>query len=163
MTDPFALHHDGLVQVHRALSGAFATVIAAPDLPHIIPAARTAAGFLNGHHMMESEVLFPGLRKRARLRSTDVGFLDACDREHHELHLLNERLLAAATAPHPAKIAIVSLARDIATHLAIHTKEEEAGLSPERLSEVISIEGFLEIGRELEDARARALAALGQQ
>lgn len=159
MPDPFALHHDGLVQVHRALADAFSTVITAPDLPTVIPAARRAGGFLGGHHMFESEGLFPGLRKRGRLRSTDVGFLDACDREHHELHLLNERMLAAANAPHPAMIAIVSLARDIAAHLAVHTKEEEAGLAPERIREMITVEEFLEIGRELEAIRLRATSA----
>ena len=156
MSDPFTLQHEGLVHVHRLLAGAFSTVIAAPDLAQLVPAARTAGGFLAGHHAMESDVLFPGLRRHGKLRSTDVAFLDAFDREHHELHLLCDRLLAAANAPHPTVIAIVSLARDIATRLAVHTKEEEDRLTPERLREMITVDGFLEVGREIDAARERA-------
>lgn len=156
MSDPFTLQHEALVHIHRLLSAAFSTVIAAPDLPELVPAARTAGGFLAGHHAMESDVLFPGLRRHGRLRSTDIHFLDACDREHHELHQLNDRLLAAASAPHPTTLAIVSLARDIAARLAVHTKEEEDGLAPERLREMITVEGFREVGREIEAARERA-------
>lgn len=156
MSDPFTLQHEGLVHVHKLLAAAFSTVIAAPDLPQLVPAARTAGGFLAGHHAMESDILFPGLRTRGRLRSTDIHFLDARDREHHELHRLTERLLAAANAPHPTKIAIVSLAQDIAARLAVHTKEEEDGLAPDRLREMITLDGLVEVSRELDAARQRA-------
>src|SRR5690606_28163546 len=105
MSDLYVLQFEGLVTVHRALDDAFAAVAAAPPAG-VVPAARAAGGFLLGHHAAESDILFPGLRRAGRLRSTDASALDARDREHHDLHALCERLLAASAAPD-----IVALAR----------------------------------------------------
>jgi hypothetical protein len=162
MTDPYTLQHEGLVGVHRALADAFAPIVAGATTPLdvLVPQARGAASFLLAHHDMESKGLFPGLRRYGRLRSSDVSFLDACDREHHALHELCDRLLAAAAAPHPSAATIAGLARDTLAVLAPHTREEEAGLAPANLRLMIDVPGLTELGHELEAMRARALAKL---
>ena len=158
-SDPYVAQHEGLVQVHLALGGALRTVASTPaetSLADLVPQALAAGNFLLGHHHAESAVLFPGLRRLGRLRSADVAFLDACDREHRALHDLCERLLGAAGAPHPAAPAIISLAGEVATLLSAHVAEEEAGLAPERLRAMIDLAGLEEIGRELEEIRRQA-------
>lgn len=154
--DPFVLQYEGLVKVHQALVTALGGVAAADDLPLelLVTHARGAGGFLLGHHHAESTVLFPGLRRLGRLRSSDVAFLDAREREHHDLHALTERLLEAAAAPHPSAASISELARALLESFVPHVKEEEAGLSPDRLATMIDEAGLAEIGRELEALRA---------
>ena len=164
MTDPFAAQHDGLVTVHRAITDAFAPIVAGIKTPLdvLVEQTRGAASFLLAHHNMESHGLFPGLRRYGRLRSADVAFLDGCDRDHHELHTLCEQLLATAAAPHPTAIALTGLARDTLALLQSHTREEEVGLAPDRLRLMIDEVGLVELGRELEAMRARLLAQLAR-
>jgi hypothetical protein len=156
---PVDLHvaqHEGLVQVHRALSAALSEVASTPaDAPadQLVPKALGAGRFLLGHHHVESAVLFPGLRRLGRLRTSDVAVLDACDREHRELHALCERPLASASAPHPVVGEIVLVARDLEASFMDHIAGEEAGLAPEQLRAMIDRRGLEEIGRELEALR----------
>ena len=152
MPDIYTAHHDGLVQVHRALAASFQAVIAAEHAPlaELVPLARRAGGFLLGHHEAEDKVLFPGYRKYGRLRSTDVAFLDTRDAEHHALHALCERFNAAVEAPR-----IIGYARELASMLAAHVAIEEEGLSPERTREMIDVAGYEALSRELEEHRAR--------
>jgi hemerythrin-like domain-containing protein len=152
--DPFIEAHDGLVTIHHALIGSLHAVSAATQIEVIVPQALSAGGFLLGHHQAEDTILFPGLRRLGRLRSTDVAFLETCDRAHHELHALCDRLLGAAKASHPDAKEIARLARETQQALSAHVAEEEAGLAPERLREMISAEGLLEIRRQSEAARA---------
>lgn len=162
MTDVYEAHHAGLVGVHRALADAFAPLVAGAHTPLeiLVPQARGATSFLLAHHEMESKGLFPGLRRYGKLRSADVAFLDACDREHQALHALCDHLFAAVTALHPVATTITNLARDIMAVLAPHTREEETVLTPERLRLVITEPDFAELGRELEAMRAQLLAKL---
>lgn len=153
--DPFVEQHAGLCTVHHALLGSLHAALAATSLEVLVPQARAAGAFLVGHHHAEDTALFPGLRRRGRLRSSDVTFLDACDRAHRELHALSERLLACASASHPDAAEIALAARETRALLSLHVAEEEAGLTPERLREMIDEGGLLEIGRELEALRAR--------
>ena len=152
--DPFAEQHAGLVTIHHALVGSLHAVAAATSLDVIVPQAIAAGRFLHGHHEAERTVLFPGLRRLGRLRSTDVAFLEECSRAHHEIHALCERLLAAAEGSHPDAKVLAAIARETQQALSLHVREEEAGLAPERLREMISVEGLAEIGRELEALRA---------
>jgi hypothetical protein len=162
MTDLFAAQYEGLVGVHRALADSFAPIVAGARTPLgvLVPQARGAASFLLAHHEMESSGLFPGLRRHGHLRSTDVAFLDSCDREHHALHALCDHLLAAVAAPHPSASTIASLARDTLAVLTPHTREEETGLAPDRLRLMIDEAGLADLGRELEVMRDRMLAKL---
>lgn len=152
MSDIYTAHHEGLVQVHRALAASFQAVIDAAHAPllELVPLARRAGGFLLGHHEAEDAVLFPGLRKYGRLRSTDVAFLATRDAEHHALHALCEHFNAATKAPQ-----IVGYARELASMLAAHVALEEEGLSPARTREMIDEAGYQALSRELEELRAR--------
>jgi hypothetical protein len=153
--DPFVAQHDALVTIHHALLGSLHAIVAATSLDVAVPQARAAGGFLLGHHHVEDTILFAGLRRRGRLRSTDIAFLGTCERAHHELHALCESLLGAANASHPDANEIARLARETQQALSAHVVDEEAGLAPERLREMISVEGLLEIGREAEAFRAQ--------
>jgi hypothetical protein len=94
-----------------------------------------------GHHHLESEHLFPLLR-RHHLRSTDVGFLDAYDRDHLEIRRLVDRLdTDPAIAP-----ALLDL-------FDPHVRDEELGLAPERLCTIVTAAQLVEIGREIDAAR----------
>lgn len=160
MTDLYTVQHEGLVAVHRAIVAEFAPVIAgaATPLSTLIPLARGAAGFVLGHHDMESSVLFPGLRRFGRLRSTDVAFLDARDRDHQELHHLCESLLATTSALHPHSATLAAQAKDLISIFEPHIREEELGLAPARLREMIDEAGLTEIHRELDAKRAAVQA-----
>lgn len=144
--DPYIAAHDGLLDVHRQIRGAFEAAIAAPtDLALV----RGAGSFLLAHHTLESEVLFPIVRREGRLRSADVAFLDPLDRAHHELHGLCTRMLDAGAA------SAGSLARAILELLLDHVAEEEAGLAPDRMRLVISPDGLAEVQREGDALRER--------
>lgn len=150
--DPYVAQHEALVQIHHALAGSFHAVAAAAagtSLEVLVPQALAAGRFLVGHHDVESAVLFPSLRRLGRLRSSDAAFLDACDRDHRELHALCDRLIASAGAAHPVALEIAKLAAETRTALAAHVREEEAGLAPERLRTMISVAGLEEMAREL--------------
>jgi hypothetical protein len=152
--DPYIASHSAFVQIHHALEGSLHTVISAA--PAVAVSQALAAGqFLLGHHAAESSVLFPGLRRHGRLRSSDVAFLDACDRQHEELHALCARLLEDAGAPHPHVGEVRTVARATLALFSAHIVEEEAGLMPERLRTMISVAGLEEIGRELEGLHQR--------
>lgn len=152
--DPFIEAHSGLVTIHHAIIGSLHAASDATSVDVIVPQARAAGGFLLGHHQAEDTILFAGLRRLGRLRSTDVAFLETCDRAHHELHALCERLLAAANASHPEVAAIARLGRETQQALSAHVALEEEGLAPDRLREMISAEGLAEIGRQAEAHRA---------
>ncbi len=162
MNDLYTVQHEGLVAIHRAILDEFAPVVAGATTPlsTLIPQARGAGGFLLGHHEMESSVLFPGLRRYGRLRSTDVAFLDARDRDHETLHHLCESLLATTSALHPHAATLAAQARDIIALLEPHTREEEAGLAPARLREMIDERGLAELNRDLEAKRVAVQARL---
>lgn len=164
MTDIYVAHHEGLVGVHRALLDAFSPLVGAEDQPveRLLQPARAAVAFLVAHHEMESSALFPGLRKYGRLRTTDVAFLDARDSDHVALHRRCEEMLATIGALHPHAATLVAQARDIVAMLAPHTREEEEGLSPARLREMIDVDGFTALGRELEARRAEVMARLAR-
>lgn len=154
--DLYVAHHEGLVQTHRALARAIHAVAAATadvSLHTLVPQTLAAGRFLLGHHDAESSILFPGLRRLGRLRSSDAAFLDGCDRDHLRLHVLCDRLIANANAPHPIASEIVRLATEIEPILSAHVAEEEAGLAPERLRAMIDHEGLEAIGRLLEERR----------
>jgi hypothetical protein len=156
--DPYELQFEGLVTIHRAIDGVFQQVIdaAAAPLSVIVPGARGAAAFLLAHHAAESDVLFPALRRCGRMRSTDVSALDACDREHVELHALCDRIVAAAARPAPDAAELAALALETRDRLRAHVAEEEVALAAARLREMASLDDLAEINRRLEQFRARA-------
>jgi hypothetical protein len=162
MTDLYVEQHAGLVTVHRALLQQLAVIAAGSNTPLdvLLPQARTAAGFLLGHHEMESRALFPGLREHGRLRSTDLAFLDHRDREHQEIHKLCDALLTTANALHPHSATLARDARELLDIFEPHTREEEEGLAPDRLRTMIDPAGLAALGRALEAAREAALARL---
>lgn len=148
MSDLYVLQFEGLVTIHRAIDDAFGAVAEAP-LDAVVPAARGAAGFLLAHHDAESKILFPGLRRAGRMRSTDASALDARDREHHELHALCERLLAASAVPD-----VVALVRETRDRLRAHVAEEERTLAADRLREMATTADLDAINRDIEAFRA---------
>ena len=149
--DPYIAGHEGLVDIHRRIAAAFEAAIATPTDLAIV---RGAGSFLLAHHTIESEVLFPILRREGRLRSADVSFLDPFDRAHHELHGLCERLLEAGPG------SAGSLARAIKEVLLDHVAEEEVGLAPERMRCLIGVHVFDEVQREGDRLRERLQASL---
>jgi hypothetical protein len=149
--DPYVAAFEGLLDTHRKIRGALEAAIAAPtDLALV----RCAGNFLLAHHTIESEALFPVLRREGRLRSADVAFLDPLDRAHHELHGLCTRMLDAGPG------SAGSLARAILELLIDHVAEEEAGLAPDRMRLLISPAGFDEVQREGDRLRERLQASL---
>jgi SpoVK/Ycf46/Vps4 family AAA+-type ATPase len=155
--DPYVAAFEGLLDTHRKIREALEAAIAAPtDLARM----RGAGNFLLAHHTIESEALFPVLRREGRLRSADVAFLDPLDRAHHELHGLCTRMLDAGPG------SAGSLARATLELLIDHVAEEEAGLAPDRLRLLITPAGFEEVQRTgtalLERLRATARDLPGQ-
>jgi hypothetical protein len=162
--DIYIAQYEGIVGVHHALEAAFAPLAAGASAPLdvLIPQTRSAASFLLAHHEMESSGLFPGLRRHGNLRSTDLASLAARDLEHIDIHRLADELLATTSALHPHSATIAAQARELVALLAPHTREEELALTPERLREMISIEGLTALGAELEAMRAQLLAKLAR-
>jgi hypothetical protein len=149
--DPYQVGFEGLVDIHRRIATAFDAAIAQPtDLALM----RGAGSFLLAHHSLESEVLFPILRREGRLRSADVSFLDPFDRAHHELHSLCVRLLDAGPG------SAGSLARAIKEVLLDHVAEEEVGLAPDRMRCLIGAHVFDEVQRESDRLREKLQASL---
>ncbi len=153
--DPFVAHHDGRLRVHAALVAGVRALVQPVTLDLLVPQALGVCRFLLGHHIAEDEVLFPSLRRSSRLRSTDVVFLDACDLQHRELHSLCDHLREAASGPHPQVTVIRSIATELEAALTRHVCEEEAGLVPECLREMIDRAGLDALGREIEAVRRR--------
>ena len=159
--DPYEAHYAGLVHVHALLHEALSQLAradAATDAALLVQRAHGAAGFVLAHHHAEDTILFPGLRRLGRGRSTDLAFLDARDREHVAIHALADRLLDHARRPHPVAGELITLGGELADALARHVAEEEAGLAPARLREMIAPDGLARIGAELEAARLQASA-----
>ncbi len=151
MVDAYMQGFEGLVDIHRKIAGAFEAAIARPAE---LPLAQGAASFLLAHHAMESEILFPALRRAGRRRSVDCAFIDPLDRAHHELHAMAERLLRAGTS------SAGSLAKAILEMLLDHVAEEEAGLAPERMRMLVSLDDMAQIQRDADAMRDRMLQSL---
>jgi hypothetical protein len=149
--DPYVTAFEGLLDIHGKIRTALEAAIATPtDLALV----RGAGSFLLAHHTIESEALFPVLRREGRLRSADVAFLDPLDRAHHELHGLCTRMLDAGPG------SAGSLARATLELLIDHVAEEEAGLAPDRMRLLMSPAGFDEVQRVGEALRERLQASL---
>ena len=151
MVDVYTEGFQGLVEMHRRIAGAFEGVIARPAE---LPAAQGAASFLLAHHTIESEILFPALRRAGRLRSVDCAFLDPLDRAHHELHAMAERLLAAGPS------STGSLAKAILEMLLDHVAEEEVGLAPERMRALLTLDDLAQMQRDGDAMRDRMIQSL---
>jgi len=151
MVDVYTQGFEGLVEIHRRIAGELEGVIARPAE---LPQAQGAASFLLAHHTMESEILFPALRRAGRLRSVDCAFLDPLDRAHHELHAMAERLLAAGPS------STGSLAKAILEMLLDHVAEEERGLAPERMRELVTVDDLAQIQRDADALRDRMIQSL---
>ncbi len=151
MTDAYTQSFEGLVDIHRKIGRAFEAAIAQPAE---LPLAQGAASFWLAHHMMESEILFSALRRAGRLRSVDCAFLDPLDRAHHELHAMADRLLAAGPS------SAGSLAKAILEMLLDHVAEEEAGLAPERMRLLVTLDDMAQIQRDADAMRDRMLQSL---
>src|SRR3569623_1603474 len=151
MVDVYTQGFEGLVEIHRRIAGELEGVIARPAE---LPQAQGAASFLLAHHTMESEILFPALRRAGRLRSVDCAFLDPLDRAHHELHAMAERLLAAGPS------STGSLAKAVLEMLLAHVAEEERGLAPERQREQVTVDALAQIQRDADALRDRMIQSL---
>lgn len=151
MVDAHSEAFQGLVEIHRRIGGAFEAAIAQPVE---LPLAQAAASFLLAHHAMESEILFPALRRLGRLRSVDCSFLDPLDRAHHELHAMAERLLAAGPS------STGSLAKATLEMLLDHVAEEEAGLAPDRMRLYVTLDDMAQIQRDADAMRDRMIQSL---
>jgi hemerythrin-like domain-containing protein len=164
MSDVYTLQFEGLVTVHRAIDGALQSVVDAATEPLVVLVQRTrgAAGFLLAHHDMESDVLFPALRRYGRLRSTDVSALDARDREHRDLHELCDRLAGAVDRSAPDAAYVAALAAETRDRLRAHVADEEQTLAAARLREMVSIDELAAINRELDAFREKAQARLAR-
>ena len=151
MVDIYTEGFEGLVQIHRRIAAAFEETIAKPaDLT----VAHGAASFLLAHHTIESEILFPVLRRAGRMRSVDCAFLDPLDRAHHELHGMAERLLQAGPS------STGSLAKAILEMLIDHVAEEEVGLSAERMRQLVSLDDLAQMQRDGDALREQMIQSL---
>jgi len=155
VTDPFVLQHAGLVEVHHALEGSLHAVAASANAPleQLVMQASAAGGFMEGHHGMEERVLFPGLRRHGKLKSSDIAFIDGCEHDHRAIFDLCARLVGETKAPHPRASEIVIVARELHGAFVAHIESEEVGLSPERLRTMVDEAGLAAIGRDLDEAR----------
>jgi|GEM_PF-4877807 len=154
--DPYVAQHAMLVSVHHALVGSLHAVVSAASSSAVdvaVSQALATASFLRGHHDAESELLFPQLRRLGRLRSTDAAVLDACDREHHEIHALCERLHGFASDSHPRSPDIERVAREILALFVPHLQREESALAPEQLRAMVTPDALAEIQRLGEERR----------
>lgn len=156
-SDPYVDHDIHLRRIHAALDERL-RALSAPEISvsELVAKTRWLARALLWHHHAESSILFARLRAEGRMRSSDVAFLDACDRDHRALEQYFSRLLGAADAPHVQRSQILSPAADLVPLLARHFEEEEAGLAPARLRSMIASEGLLAITRETEARRSDA-------
>jgi len=77
------------------------------------------------HHQREEKVLFPELEKRGITMPPRV-----MTREHQDLRACKQRLLLAATAPHPDSEAIAEAAGTLAPMLRDHIYKENEVLYP---------------------------------
>jgi len=150
--DQYVLQHQGLLVIHGAIADGLRAVLAAPP-DQAMDLARRMGAMLLAHHTLEDTILFPGLRRASRLKSTDVAFLASCDRAHKDLHRLCDDLLAATSAA-----VVTGLTRDTLALLTSHVAEEEAGLAPDRLRTMVTIEELVEIGQSAERMRDELLA-----
>jgi hypothetical protein len=157
-TDPYAALHTSLIEIHHALVGSLRAVEAAAasaNLGILGQQVLAAGGFLLGHHEAESTVLFPILRRAGKLRSTDIAVLDRCDREHHVIHSLCERLIASGSAAHPSASEIATLSRELLAAFTAHIGEEEKGLAPDRLRTMMDVDDLAVLAREQAAFQAR--------
>jgi hypothetical protein len=151
MVDAYTEGFQGLVEIHRKIAGAFEAAIARPAE---VPLAQGAASFLLAHHTMESEILFPALRRAGRRRSVDCAFIDPLDRAHHELHGMAERLLQAGPS------SAGSLAKATLEMLLDHVAEEEVGLAPDRMKLLVTLDDMAQIQRDADAMRDRMLKSV---
>jgi len=150
--------HRGLVQIHDELRGGARAIADAAGNDRDTNAAaikRLVSGFcqrLLDHHRSEDAFLFPAFRKAGRLRSSDVAFLDARDREHVTIHRLCLAIRDAGTrgdpASKPGRGTLASLVAELSTVSAPHFATEEHTLVPAHLAEIITSQ---ELGRVYRD------------
>jgi len=153
--DPYTELHASIVGIHHAIIGSLDMVESAVGVGVVVSQSLAAGRFLLAHHEAESTVLFPVLRRAGKLRSTDAAFLDGCDRAHHELHGLCERLVAVASSAHPSADGMKALARELAGAFSSHVRDEERGLAPEHLKTMLGLGDLAVLDRELEAFRQR--------
>ncbi|MBX3230706.1 MAG: hemerythrin domain-containing protein [Labilithrix sp.] len=153
MSDPFVAYHEGLVAVHRALAEELRR-LADVDTADVAR-AHGVGGFLLGHHHVESAIVFPGLRRHGRLRSTDVAFLDARDAEHVAVEAACRQLAAMSASASASAADIARLGAELLAMFEPHVAAEEDGLRPAVLRTMISREGLDAIGREVQAHHAR--------
>lgn len=161
MTSPdlYDTQHEGLVHVHRLISGALGEVADGAPIEALVARARGAGQFVLAHHHVEDTVLFPGLRE---LGSGAAAFLDERDREHRVIQRLAERLVTGAAAPHPLGTELIALGTELNRALSAHVELEEAGLSARNLRRIITLPRLTELVARLEAARTSAAAILNR-
>jgi len=102
---------------------------------------RLYCDFLVQHHEGEDQVLFPALRRHARLRSTDAASLDRWTAEHRDIMALGAALGRAGgrvrATGRPALGELRRLAIDLEQLLEPHLVAEEELINAERLPEMI--------------------------
>jgi hypothetical protein len=154
----FENFHRGLVQVHGELregaSGIEAAVAQDDELTR-----RRVAGFclaLLNHHKAEDVFLFPAFRAAGRLKTSDVGFLAARDREHVEIHRLclelrdvGKRLRREEGAGAAWRASVTRLISDLAAASSPHFAEEEAVLTPAHVATMISGRDLVAVYRDM--------------
>jgi hypothetical protein len=143
----FENFHRGLVQVHSELREGASSIEAAVAQDDDLT-GRLVAGFcvtLLNHHKAEDVFLFPAFRAAGRLRTSDVGFLAARDREHVDIHRLclelrdaGKRHQGGGDGAAAWRASVTRLIRDLAAASLPHFAEEEAVLTPAHVATMIS-------------------------
>lgn len=148
MDQAFSASAKELAFIHGELDRAFADVLAlldeGADDAKIAPALDGALRFLQGHHGLEDELVFPSLRRRAEGALSDA-FL-RLEAQHDALHGECEALLRLGiTAPDLRSRLTVLRGR-----LAEHCRDEELLLSPENLAILVSVDELRELAQRIE-------------
>jgi hypothetical protein len=151
--DIFERFHAGLVSAHAALGDALGALLT--DEPGERGVASFCAELLNHHHA-ENGFFFPAFRAGGRLRSSDVAFLDARDREHEDVHRLCVELRELGLAHARRALArgefeqrARRLAGSIREISAPHFAAEEAALTGPHVAEMIDARAFAAVYEDM--------------
>jgi hypothetical protein len=111
---------------------------------------------LLNHHKSEDSFFFPAFRSAGRLRSSDIAFLDARDREHHDVHRLCLELRQVAllhqresTPTRTWRATVERAARELAELSRPHFAIEEATLTPTHLETLITQRELVAVYRDM--------------
>lgn len=93
--------YNGLLAVHVELRGALTGIVSSVSQDrfgrNLDAQIQHFSANLKNHHKSEDRFFFPAFRESGRMRSSDLAFLEARDKEHEDILRLCQELRNAAT------------------------------------------------------------------